>query len=263
MREVFDANCHFTRDGKYLPGYSRNMPSTFATYLEQSECCVDLCGLICTALPNMRTNSDWELLEKLLKTDASIAADLAYPLEAESFTVSNPLSASKGLLKLHEGMLGTLLSSDQLTELMQDCQQKSIVLFICTYFSSRKYPWEAEQNLKIALGRLAASDVRVPVVLAHAGGAKFLEFNEMTRHNRNIYLDTSFSLLRYRQTSVFNDFIYALQNPNHKIMFGSDWPDHSWTDLADVIEEIAERIPDENLQRFLTGNAREVFGNAL
>lgn len=263
MLDVFDANCHLTVDGKFLSGYRKNMPATLENYLRQSTSYVNLKGFVSAALPGLYSRSEWEILERQIKTRSPIDGKTARAIEIQDLNSDAVFSDnSTKIMKIHEGMLGTLLTCQDLFYMMSLCQQYTVTLYICTYFSSRQCPWQSEHNLKGALEKLSELRPAVPIVLAHGAGSKFLEFSEFARHRENIYLDTSFTGVRFQDTSVLDDIIYALQNPKHKILFGSDWPDHSWEEISLLLERIRRRIPRDSLNRYLAGNAREVFTNA-
>ena len=64
-------------------------------------------------------------------------------------------------------------------------------------------------------------------VLLHGGGSWLLQVAEAIRDCPNAFLDISFTLQRYRGSSITADLRYLLNSFDRRIVFGSDFPEVS------------------------------------
>ncbi|MDC0515601.1 amidohydrolase family protein [Flavobacteriaceae bacterium] len=80
----------------------------------------------------------------------------------------------------------------------------------------------------IKYARLAEKAPKTKFVWAHMGGHDVIEFMLYAKRLKNVYLDTSYSILYYQESSLCKNFIYAMKSMKfNKIFYGSDYPDRS------------------------------------
>jgi predicted TIM-barrel fold metal-dependent hydrolase len=90
---------------------------------------------------------------------------------------------------------------------------------------------------------LARSLPETPVVVAHAGGYRMLEYFFHLREFYNIWLDLSFSLQYLSDTSHLADLKKIIRFWDRKrIMFGSDFPFSSSAMQANILREILQDL---------------------
>jgi len=83
----------------------------------------------------------------------------------------------------------------------------------------------------IKYARLAQKAPKTKFVWAHMGGHDVIEFMLYAKRLTNVYLDSSYSILYYQESSLCKDFIYAMKSMKFdKIFYGSDYPDRSIED---------------------------------
>jgi predicted TIM-barrel fold metal-dependent hydrolase len=104
------------------------------------------------------------------------------------------------------------------------CYAECKGLIICidgSYGTSKMYTYD---NMKLAC-YVADHITKVPIVIVHAGGYRLIEAMALALDKKNVWLDTSFSLPYYENSSIEIDFAYVLKKMNsERIVFGTDHP---------------------------------------
>ena len=59
----------------------------------------------------------------------------------------------------------------------------------------------------------------------HGGGPNLLKYYEKFRFIKNVYLDLSYTLIHYKNTSVEKDMVFLANKFDKRLLFGSDYPD--------------------------------------
>ncbi len=104
------------------------------------------------------------------------------------------------------------------------------------------------------LDRVAYEFPELTIVGGHVGYPWTDEMVSLARKYRNVWLDTS----AYKASRFPAPLLDYLASPKHKVLFGSNFPMITPADcLADLD---ALRLPDASRERFLSGNAKTVFG---
>ena len=62
-------------------------------------------------------------------------------------------------------------------------------------------------------------------ILMHGGGPDLLKYYEKFRFNENVYLDLSYTIHHYKNTSLENDIIFLFKKFDKRIVTGTDYPD--------------------------------------
>jgi predicted TIM-barrel fold metal-dependent hydrolase len=131
----------------------------------------------------------------------------------------------------------------------------TLPLMFCTYFPHRAGFWPQSDPL-IIFDRLLKKFPEAKVVLLHGGATRLLEYLEFARFIENILIDLSYSVTRYRCSSIFADFQFAYQNFDQRICFGSDYP---YLPLSDAVDTMIESASGTKLE----GSVLEVCSNNL
>jgi predicted TIM-barrel fold metal-dependent hydrolase len=104
------------------------------------------------------------------------------------------------------------------------------------------------------------------VVLAHGGGVDLLRHAELVRHNDNLLLDLSFTLLKYAGSSIDADVAWLLAQFDRRVCVGSDHPEFTPAELRTYLDRAlaklprdkAENVAHRNLARFLGRTPRPI-----
>lgn len=97
-------------------------------------------------------------------------------------------------------------------------------------------------------------------VLLHGGGSWILQVAEAVRDCPNAFLDISFTLHRYRGSSIDADLRYLLNSFDRRLIFGSDFPEVSIAGALQAFRDIAGNIPAEKCANVLGANLSNILG---
>lgn len=148
----------------------------------------------------------------------------------------------------------------------------SLIIDICKYASSKKliicvdgsygtskmYTYD---NMKLAC-YISDYITDTPIVIVHCGGRRIIDAFLLAEDKKNVWLDTSFSLPYYLNSSLEKDFAYVLKKMNtNRVVFGSD---HPYIDIDDAISfhiNFFEKynFNDNEIKKILYTNALNLF----
>jgi uncharacterized protein len=102
------------------------------------------------------------------------------------------------------------------------CESKGLIISIDgSYGTSKMLDYN---NLKLMCS-VAEHIKNTPIVIIHSGGLRVKEVMLLALENPNVYLDTSFSLPFYLNSSLEQDFAFAYKKiGTERVFFGSDLP---------------------------------------
>jgi predicted TIM-barrel fold metal-dependent hydrolase len=100
----------------------------------------------------------------------------------------------------------------------------------------------------------------LPLVLLHSGGSWILQVAEAVRDCPNAFLDISFTLQRYRSSSIAADLRYLLNNFDRRVVFGSDFPEVGIGSALHTFREIADGVSPEKCTNVLGANLNRILG---
>lgn len=114
----------------------------------------------------------------------------------------------------------------------------------------------------IKYARLAEKAPKAKFIWAHMGGHDVIEFMLYAKRLTNVYLDTSYSILYYQESSLCKDFIYAMKSMKFdKIFYGSDYPDRSIENTFDQKLKIFRKygVSEVQMEKLFFTNAYNFF----
>lgn len=144
----------------------------------------------------------------------------------------------------------------KIREIAEFAEEKGMILTICsTYGSKLLYDTNG-----IELAAYIKKNVGVPIILAHGGGPRIFDAMSMALEYDDIFLDISFSLKYWWNSSVIKDYAFAIKKLECKRCFyGSDYPyvsfDESMTYFLNFISNY--NFSDENRKNILHSNFTE------
>jgi predicted TIM-barrel fold metal-dependent hydrolase len=135
--------------------------------------------------------------------------------------------------------------------------QKPLPIWLDTLFyyrggEMRKPPVDTIHEL---VGRFSS----LSFVLLHGGGSWILQVAEAIRDCPNAFLDISFTLHRYRSSSIAPDLRYLLSSFDRRMIFGSDFPEISIGSALQSFREIADGIAPEKCANVLGANLSRIL----
>ncbi|HEY1679246.1 MAG TPA: amidohydrolase family protein [Candidatus Sulfotelmatobacter sp.] len=96
-------------------------------------------------------------------------------------------------------------------------------------------------------------------VLLHGGGSWILQLAEAIRDCPNAYLDISFTLQRYRTSSIAQDLRYLVDTFDRRVIFGSDFPEVPIGTALRTFDKITEGISSEKRLNVLGANLAKIL----
>ena len=103
----------------------------------------------------------------------------------------------------------------------------------------------------------------VPVLLMHSGGARAMEAFLLADACSNVFLDTSFSVPYYMDSTIENDLAFAYKRIGvERVLFGSDFPYVDFQDALSKTRLFFERngFSDSEIEIVFSNTPQKVFG---
>ena len=168
---------------------------------------------------------------------------------------------AKGI-KLHPRIHNYSLTDPRLRMLLGLVQEANLPVLIDCFPDGRNL---VLGNRPEAIGALASEFPDLRIAIGHAGGHHIMDAMMVAKSYKNIYLDLSFTLLYYRDTTIADQCSYCLKNMKYERVFvGTDYPDRPYSlTLVMTCEELTklkitgsqrDRLFEENIALYLGGN---------
>jgi predicted TIM-barrel fold metal-dependent hydrolase len=97
-------------------------------------------------------------------------------------------------------------------------------------------------------------------VLLHGGGTWILQVAEAIRDCPNAFLDLSFTMTRYKSSSIGADLRFILENFDQRVIFGSDFPEVSIENALAAFRDLAGALSPGKCTNIL---GRNLMGKIL
>lgn len=142
---------------------------------------------------------------------------------------------------------------------------ESLQLVICidgSYGTSKMYSYN---NMKL-ICYIADHISKTNIVIVHSGGYNIMNAMLLALDKTNVWLDTSFSLPYYANSSIEIDIAFAYRKMNYqRIIFGSDHPYIKVNDAIEAHLRFFEKynIPQSSVEDILFNNACLLFNQVL
>lgn len=169
-------------------------------------------------------------------------------------------------IKINPHFSGLTRLQETLSPAPRAVGEGGLVVFFCTYLHCGidDYPDADPLASLVALLREAPT---TRVVLVHGGDVEQLRYAQLVRHNPQLLLDLSLTLMKLPGTSVVADLSFLFKHFDRLICIGSDWPEYSLAEVRARFEHFAacpapdkrRHIAQANLLGFL-GLRREGLG---
>jgi predicted TIM-barrel fold metal-dependent hydrolase len=121
-------------------------------------------------------------------------------------------------------------------------------------------------NLPESFARLAENASSSRIAIGHAGGHRLLDALMVAKYFKNLYLDLSYTLLYYRNSSISGDIAYAIKSIHgERIFWGSDYPDRPYGETVSL--SLAEfkkmNLTEAHLLPVMENNARQFLRESV
>jgi predicted TIM-barrel fold metal-dependent hydrolase len=161
-------------------------------------------------------------------------------------------------IKLHPRISGFGYNDPCLAATFKAATRRSLPVFLCTYYHADAARYPSTDPL-FAVARAVKSAPETRLVLLHGGAVELMRWMQFARHIPTILFDISFTLMRYRGSSLDADIAWLFDGFQDRTCIGTDHPEYRCADVRTRFEELAARAtPDAarkvgglNLARFL------------
>jgi predicted TIM-barrel fold metal-dependent hydrolase len=145
-------------------------------------------------------------------------------------------------IKIHLRSCGISFTYKLLPEILKISYYEGLCNFICTYYYSNNKDSAGNPDLLVDL-LYSIKDIKV--VLLHGGGVRLLETMEIARAFENTLLDLSYTLIKYKGSSLDLDINYLFKNFDKRICIGTDFPEFSHRELRDTFDFYSLKISED------------------
>ena len=152
-------------------------------------------------------------------------------------------------LKLHQRYLGQPLNIKQFKSIFDVCKNNQMTVLLCTY-TYCQLGFEYLDTLSL----LQTCQPKCKVILIHGGVHDVLKYSEYVRHNDNLLLDLSFTLLKYQGSSLDLDISFLFNKFDRRICIGSDFPDFNFKQFRSRFEFFFKGLSDDKIENIAWKN---------
>lgn len=146
-------------------------------------------------------------------------------------------------IKIHPRYSGVELGDPRLSETVTAAARHQLVTFLCTYHHTGLPDYPRSDVFVDTVDILrSAPDSRV--VLLHGGDVQLMRYAELVRHNDNLLLDVSFTMLKYAGSSLDADLRFLFGHLDQRVCVGVDHPEFSHAQMRARFEELAAGLPE-------------------
>jgi predicted TIM-barrel fold metal-dependent hydrolase len=161
-------------------------------------------------------------------------------------------------IKLHPRLSQFGYDDARLVDTFRAANRRRLAVFLCTYFHAeiKSFP-DSDPLYAVARTLKSAPDTRL--VLLHGGTVELMRWMQFARHTPSILFDISFTLMRYRGSSIDADLAWIFDGFHDRTCIGTDHPEYGHAEVSLRFQQLSERSRPEavrkigglNLARFL------------
>lgn len=257
MIPIFDSLTHPTISGKWLSGDYNAEFNALHTEMESNNV-INACAV---GLPNVGEYNHIDFINNCSNYHKLIPI-AGFDLFTDN--IDEEISQLKKIgfkgLKLHPrcGNFSFENDHERIVEVMNSCYEHDLVVFICTYFSSEidLFPnrdpfWDLVNIFK--------KSSKTKTILVHGGLTRIMQYADLVRFNSNILLDLSYTIIKYRGSSLDLDIKYLFESFDRKLCIGSDHPEFTIKDLRERLDLLNGDVPKLKLENIYFKNLLNFF----
>ena len=134
-----------------------------------------------------------------------------------------------------------------------------VIIYICTYPYYELNSKDGIYDPISIISKITSLKINVPIVLLHGCVTRLMDAALYAQHFRNVYIDLSFTLCRYINSSLKKDIEYLIEFLDQKVIIGSDHPEYNYYDLRESLIKIENKL----LERIKKDDLSIKFSNIL
>ena len=252
----FDVLTHPTIDGQWLNG-AEGQTFEHSSRLVKSEGLVGACAV---GLPSVGSYEPETYFREAVRNDF---------LPVAGFTARNQREVLPDLelirdigyrvVKIHPRLLGYHDKPELLQDVLTAAHALDLKVMLCTYPANQAGFLPTYDMFDVLSNSLNATP-ELSLLLVHGGVTDLLRYSLLARHCMNVFLDLSFTLMRYRKSSVGLDMKFVLEQLDQKTCIGSDHPEYSFSEVCSTLEGLTGSLPNDKRANALYRTAIKFLG---
>lgn len=260
MKRRFDALVHVTPDGAWP---NRRDDASWGRLVEEMDrghvtraCLVGLAGLVENDFIEECARRSVGRLVPVAGLDPTRLPN-ADALEAEFDRMAR---AGFRAIKLHPRLNGFDPLDPRCLAAIASADRRGWTVFLDTLFRQHGRAVASPADI---VDRIASAHPRVRMVLLHGGGPALLAVAEVARLYERLFVDLSFTLMKYAGSSVDADIRWLMRNFDRRVVVGSDMPEITPFDAFARAEALADGLPAEKWDNISYGNLERLFEHTV
>ena len=189
-------------------------------------------------------------------------SDSLYPIAFFDFKKLYNISVDKYLIelknkgyygiKIHPRISNITFNHKDLERIVKVSNDIGLSVLICTYFYNEKLPLRYNNIYRMDKFLSKVKDEKI--ILLHGGVTELLEVRELASVYKNVLIDLSFTICRYKESSLDLDIKYLFKYLDERICIGSDNPQFSINEFRERFNFFADGIEIKKLQNIAYKN---------
>jgi predicted TIM-barrel fold metal-dependent hydrolase len=176
--------------------------------------------------------------------------------------IKNIVALEYKFIKIHPRILKKPLNDRKFyIKVFQELNKTNLTILWCTFDGWEKKANDIDQlNFLSTLINLTKKN---KIILMHGGGPNIIKYYEKFRFLKRVYLDLSYTLTHYYETSVELDIIFLMKKFDQRLIIGSDFPTISLKRHLKILNKTIKKAKLSNLKikNILQNNLNKIINN--
>jgi predicted TIM-barrel fold metal-dependent hydrolase len=176
--------------------------------------------------------------------------------------INNILKLKYKFIKIHPRIIKKPLNNLKFyTKVFKEVNKTNLTILWCTFDS-----WEnraSDINQLDFISKLINLTKKNKIILMHGGGPNIIKYYEKFRFIKRVYLDLSYTLPHYYESSLEKDIIFLMKKFDQRLLVGSDFPTISLENHSKILNKIIKKSKINNLKKknILYKNLEKIINN--
>lgn len=254
----FDSLTHPTLNGKWVSGKAGETFAQTAENLRQ----IGALGACAVGLPHVGGYDHKAYYEAAQPFPQLFPVAALTDPENSSTEIDFIAKIGFKAFKVHPRMLKIHPREEFLSTVFRAASENNLVVFLCTYYHEKLINI-VNQDPYWHLVRALKSHPLTRVVLLHGGGVRIMEYMELCRFAPNLLLDLSFTIMKYKGSSIEQNIRFILKNFDLRVCVGSDSPEYDLPSTCDRIQTHIQNLNTDKRENILYKNIISFIGHQL
>lgn len=176
--------------------------------------------------------------------------------------INNIVKLKYKFIKIHPRILKKPLHNKKFyTKVFLEINKTDLTVLWCTFDGWEKKANDVDQLNFIS--KLINLTKKNKIILMHGGGPNIIKYYEKFRFLERVYLDLSYTISYYYETSIEKDIIFLMKKFDRRLLVGSDFPTISLEKYTKILDKIIKKTKLNNLKikNILHNNLNKIINN--